>query len=333
MLYNVDMIRRSLFKPNWLLSNPHVQTMWQTFFRRNPEIITERERLFLPDGDFIDLDWSGYPGGPIVLILHGVAGNIESPYAKGMLLAISKHNWNGVFMHFRGCSGEPNLLPRHYHSGETSDLQTVITELQKRYPNKPIAVVGFSMGGGVLLKWLGETGGKNPVVGAVAISVPLELEKSAEHINKGIPSLYQWWLLRDLRRLMLRKFNKVKSETINLEEISQIRSFWEFDTKITAPLHGFADAHDYYEKASAKQYLKKIHTPTLILHAKDDPFMTPNAIEELHELSPNLTLEVSDFGGHVGFVGGTPWNPTYWLEERIPEFLEEIFNPKTSSTK
>lgn len=322
------MIKRSPFKPNWLLSNAHVQTMWQTFFRRDAEIITQRERLLLPDGDFIDLDWSGYEGGPLVLILHGVAGNLHSPYAKGMLRAITEHNWCGVFMNFRGCSGEPNLLPRNYHSGETSDLQIVVQELQKRYPNKPIATVGFSMGGNVLLKWLGETGNQNPLKAAIAISVPFELEKSANHINKGISSFYQWWLLRDLRRLMLRKFKKVKNHTLSLDEITRIRSFWEFDTKITAPLHGFADAHDYYQKSSVKQYLKKIETPTLILHAKDDPFITPNAAEELQELSANLILEISDFGGHVGFVGGTPWNPTYWLEERIPEFLQEIFKAK-----
>lgn len=320
------MIQKSPFKPSWWLSNAHLQTIWQTFFRKQPEVVTQRERILLPDGDFIDLDWAGYAGGPLILVLHGIAGNIESPYAKGMLRAIADNNWCGVFMHFRGCSGEPNRLPRAYHSGETGDLQYVVGELQRRYPNKPIAAVGFSMGGNVLLKWLGETGAENPLSGAVAVSVPFELEKSADHINKGLSRLYQWWLLRDLRNLMTRKFKKIPQALIDVNEIERIRSFWDFDNKITAPLHGFTDARDYYTKASARQYLKKIQTKTLILHSSDDPFMTKDSIAASDELSPNLTLELSDFGGHVGFVAGTPWKPVYWLEERIPIFLHEVFD-------
>lgn len=320
------MIQKSPFKPSWWLANPHIQTIWQTFFRRQPEVTTQRERLVLPDGDFIDLDWAGYEGAPIVLVLHGVAGSIESPYAKGLLRAVVDNNWCGAFMNFRGCSGEPNRLPRCYHSGETTDLDTVVSMLKKRYPTRPMACVGFSMGGNVLLKWLGETGKENKLVGAVAVSVPFELEKAANHINKGISRLYQWWLIRDLRMLMTRKFKKFKESPIKPEEIDSIQSFWDFDNKITAPLHGFADARDYYTKASVRQYLKQIEVPTLILHSSDDPFMPRDVITEATELSPNLTLELSETGGHVGFVGGTPWKPQYWLEQRIPEFLREIFN-------
>lgn len=319
------MIQKSPFKPSWWLSNAHLQTIWQTFFRKQPEVVTQRERFLLPDGDFVDLDWAGYEGGPIVLILHGMAGSIESPYAKGMLRTVVDNNWCGVFMHFRGCSGEPNRLTRTYHSGDTGDLSVVVKELQQRYPGKPVAAVGFSMGGNVLLKWLGETGANNPLVGAVAVSVPFELEKSANHINKGISRLYQWWLLRDLRALMSRKFKKGKGAPVTLEDIAHIHSFWEFDTKITAPLHGFIDAKDYYTQASARQYLKNIKIPTLILHSNDDPFMTKDSVAEANELSSELTLELSDFGGHVGFVAGTPWKPIYWLEQRIPLFLRELF--------
>ena len=322
------MIQKSLFKPSWWLSNAHFQTIWQTFFRKQPEVLTQRERFVLQDGDFIDLDWVGYEGGPIVLVLHGIAGNIESAYAKGMLRTIADNQWHGVFMHFRGCSGEPNRLSRSYHSGETGDLNYIVTQLQKRYPKKSIAAVGFSMGGNVLLKWLGETGEKNPLVGAVAVSVPLELEKSADHINKGLPRIYQWWLLRDLRELMVRKFKKATPGSIKVEDIEQIRTFWDYDNTITAPLHGFTDAHDYYTKSSVRQYLKKIQTPTLILHASDDPFMAKDSIADDQDLSAKLTFELSDFGGHVGFVAGTPWKPVYWLEERIPIFLREFFNKK-----
>jgi predicted alpha/beta-fold hydrolase len=318
------MIQKSLFKPAWWLTNPHLQTIWQTIFRRQPDVTTQRERVLLPDGDFLDLDWVGYDGAPIVLVLHGIAGNIEAPYAKGILRAIVDHNWCGAFMNFRGCSGEPNRLPRSYHSGETEDLQNVVLELKKRYPQRPIAVVGFSMGGNVLLKYLGETGAKNPLAGGVAVSVPFDLEKAANHINQGVYRLYQWWILRDLQKLLSQKFQKVKAP-VDLGDLSSIKDFWDFDNRITAPLHGFADARDYYTKSSSRQYLKKIKIPTLILHSADDPFMTKDVIADVNDLSPQLTLELSDGGGHVGFVTGTPWNPKYWLEERIPEFLKEVF--------
>jgi predicted alpha/beta-fold hydrolase len=320
------MINKSTFKPGWGLSNPHVQTMWQSLFRRQPEVLTQRERFVLPDGDFLDLDWAGYDGEPIVLVLHGIAGSIESPYAKGMLRAVVEYGWRGAVMHFRGCSGEPNRLPRIYHSGETDDLQILVSALHKRHPNNPIAVVGFSMGGNVLLKWLGETGESNPLVAAVAVSVPLELEKSADHINHGLHRFYQWWLLRDLRKRVADKFRKNKQGSpVDVEEIENIQSMLDFDNRITAPLHGFTDARDYYTKSSALQYLKQIRTPTLILHATDDPFMTTDTFVSMNDLSPNLTFELSATGGHVGFVGGTPWKPEYWLEQRIPEFLRVIF--------
>lgn len=320
------MIRKSYFKPPWWLGNAHLQTIWQTFFRRQPEVVTQRERFLLPDGDFLDLDWAGYDGAPIVLVLHGVAGSIKSPYAKGFLRAVVDHGWCGAFVHFRGCSGVPNRLPRTYHSADTSDLNTVVHELRKRYPGIPIAAVGFSMGGNILLKWLGETGKENPLAAAVAISVPFELEKSANHINQGINRFYQWYLLREIRGIVSKKFKEVKSP-IKINP-SEINSFWDLDNKITAPLHGFLDAHDYYTQASARQYLKRIQIPTLILHANDDPFMTKDVIAEANELSPYLTLELSDFGGHVGFVTGSPWKPVYWLEERVPEYLAEFFKKK-----
>lgn len=319
------MIQKSTFKPNWLMANPHIQTVWQTFFRFQPEIVTQRERFNLPDGDFIDLDWCGYEGGPLVLVLHGVAGSIQSPYAKGMLRAIADLNWHGVIMHFRGCSGDLNLLDRTYHCADTQDLAAVVAELRLRYPHKPIAVVGFSMGGNILLKWLGETGENNPINAATAVSVPLELEKAAYYINRGTSKIYQWWLLHYLRSFIKKKFKKAKKAPIQEKEIENIHSFLEFDNKITAPLHGFSNGHEYYQKASVRQYLKNIRVPTLLIEANDDPFMGKAKVDEQNELSPQLTLEISDAGGHVGFVAGTPWHPQYWLEHRIPHFFEQAF--------
>src|SRR6185437_406987 len=195
----------SPFKPAWWLSNPHLQTLWPTLCRQPIKNLSlRRERFELHDGDFLDLDWSDGGTGPIILILHGFEGSIKSPYAKGMLQAIHNKKWRGVFMHFRSCSEEYNRLPRIYHSGETNDVTTVVTELKNREPSTPIAAIGFSLGGNVLLKWLGETGHANPLTAAVAISVPFELQKAANRINKGFSRVYQWHLLKSIR-------NKVKN--------------------------------------------------------------------------------------------------------------------------
>ncbi len=321
------MIKKSTFKPAWWLRNPHLQTIWSPMFRKQPKIATRRERLELPDGDFIDLNWFGEGTGPIVVILHGLGGSLHSHYVKGMLQAIANRGWRGVLMHFRGCSGEPNRLPRHHHSGDTADLAYLVSVLHQREPGIPIAAIGFSVGGNVLLKWLGETGIHNPLKGAVAISVPFELLKAANHINSGMTKIYQWWLLKDVRATIAKKFRVVKHPVeLEPDEINSIRSFWELDDKITAPLHGFADVYDYYLRASSRQYLKNIAIPTLILHSSDDPFMTRDVIMHPEELSPQLTFELSDAGGHVGFVGGSfPWRAEYWLEKRVPDYLQQVF--------
>lgn len=320
------MIKHSDFKTPWWLANPHLQTIWPTLFWRQPLIDTVRERFELPDGDFVDLDWAGNTTGPLVLILHGLGGSIKSPYARGLLHAFAEEGWCAVFMHFRGCSGEPNRLARYYHCGDTNDVNTLVAALRKRYPRKPMAAVGISLGGNVLLKWLGETGSHNPLLGAVAVSVPFELEKAANRVNIGFSRLYQWWILRSLISLVQNKFKTSPAMVpIDMKEVNSVRNFLEFDDRVTAPLHGFTDAKDYYTKSSSRPFLKHIKVPTLVLHSIDDPFMTADVIAEDHELSPHLTLEISQGGGHVGFVTGTPWQPKYWLEERILLFLREVF--------
>ncbi len=315
------------FKPAWWLRNPHLQTLWAALLRPKIKLSIRSERLELADGDFLDLAWVGGGFGPRVLILHGLNGSIGSPYARGILQAINNRGWRGVFMHFRGCSGEPNRLAQSYHSGETRDLQAVITELIHREPNSPLFAIGYSLGGNVLLKWLGEIGESNvdsPLKAAVAVSIPFELAKTAEHLKTGFSRLYQWHLLRELSAYHHRKFKDLpKPSAINDVDVTQLKTFWEFDNAITAPLHGFKNANDYYEKSSSRQYLAKIKTPTLILHARDDPFTTLNALPKVHEVSKHVSLEFSEDGGHVGFISGKyPWKPIYWLEERIMDYLE-----------
>jgi len=319
-------MHKNQFKPAWWLPGSHLQTLWPAICRSAiKNLKLERERIELPDGDFIDLDWlNKEKKGPLVLILHGIEGSIESHYAKGMLLKISQQNWRGVFMHFRGCSGEPNRLSRGYHSGETGDLNYVVEYLLKRESNLNIAAIGYSLGGNVLLKWLGETGERNPLQAAIAISVPFELHKAAARICKGFSKLYQWYIIKCLRSRLVQKF-KLCPPTFDHSLIHKVTTMYDFDDKITAPLHGFSDVKEYYGHSSSRQYLSNIHVPTLILHAKDDPFMSEDIIPEMKELSPQVRLEVTDFGGHVGFVSGKfPWRPEYWLEERAPEFLREF---------
>lgn len=314
------------FKPAWWLPNSHLQTIWPTFCRsRIRKLPLERERLEMPDGDFIDLDWldKNNTGVPLVIILHGFEGSIDSPYARGMMQKINEQGWRCVFMHFRGCSGEPNRLPRGYHSGETADVSCMIKMFRQREPDVPIAAIGYSLGGNVLLKWLGETGCKNPLKAAIAISVPFELQKAADRIQQGFSRLYQWYFLKCIRERLLNKFQSVPPH-LDPDLLLRAATVREFDNKYTAPLHGFSNADEYYTAASSRQYLRSIQIPTLVLHARDDPFMTEDVIPGADEVSSSVTLEVTEAGGHVGFISGRyPWAPTYWLEERAPEFLRD----------
>ena len=311
------------FKPAWWCRNPHLQTLWPVFFRRwlRPEV--RRERLELPDGDFVDLDWSLNDSGPIVIIFHGLEGSSHSHYARGMLDLLPRKGYRVVVMHFRGCSGEPNRLARAYHSGDTGDIDFLVRTLKTREPNTPLATIGYSLGGNALLKWLSELGDTAPVQCAVAVSVPFLLHESTAHMQHGFARVYQWHLLKSLKRNVLRK---VQSFTLpaSADEIQKMKTFYEFDDRITGPLHGFKDAMHYYTSSSSRQYLKRIRIPTLIVHAQDDPFMHAQVIPQANELSPTVTLDLHRHGGHVGFVGGRlPWRPRYWLEERIPNWLQK----------
>lgn len=315
------------FKPAWWLPSSHLQTIWPSICRRRINLHLERERIELPDRDFVDLEWSGRnKSGPLVIILHGLEGSIDSHYAKGMLHHFANQGWRGVFMHFRGCSGMPNRLPRSYHSGDTGDINLVTHILREREPNTLMAAVGVSLGGNVLLKWLGESGSSNPLDAAIAISVPFQLHIAARRVQSGFSKFYQWYFIKCLRERLTHKF-KCRPVHLDAEIIHQIETMYDFDDKITAPLHGFDGADDYYAQASSRQYLHKIQIPTLILHSKDDPLMTEEVIPQANELSSSITLEVTEKGGHVGFVSGKyPWRPEYWLEKRISHFLETQFS-------
>ena len=316
-------IIESPYRPAWWLLNPHLQTLWPSLFRPRIPLSLDRERVELDDGDFIDLSWVRDSCGPCVLVLHGLEGGLDSHYATGTLHTLSRAGFRPVFMHFRGCSGVPNRLPRSYHSGATEDLLSVLRYLVVRLGKRPLAAVGYSLGGNLLLKYLGERTPPVPLQAAVAISVPFRLGDAMRRLDRGFSRVYQRHLVDRLKASYARKFAALASPLT--VDVSRLRSFFEFDDQVTAPLHGFAGAEDYYGRCSCRQFLRAVSTTTLILHARDDPFMFVDTIPDADELGPRTTLEVADRGGHVGFVtGAVPWRPRYWAEERLVAFLNQV---------
>lgn len=324
------MITQSQFKPAWWLANAHMQTFYSTLTRRIKAPVDARERIELPDGDFIDIAWAtnGLSSKtPLVILLHGLGGSIQSTYVAGLMRAFNRHGLRAVLMHFRGASTEPNRLLRSYHAGDTGDLHYLLQLLAQREPHSQKAAVGISLGGNVLLKWLGEQGQQSLINTAVAVSVPFQLRLVADHLSRGFARIYQEYLVRSLQRMFKRKTMHYQGElpTI-LRDVHKWRCLWTFDEFVTAPLHGFSSVHDYYREASCRSYLCHIKTPTLIIQSLDDPFMPSSAIPQKEELSSCVTLELSQTGGHVGFISGQlPAKPIYWLEQRIPEYLQKSF--------
>jgi uncharacterized protein len=317
------------FKPAWWLKNCHLQTIFAKYLAPRQQLPYRPELLNLPDGDELMLSWgelSPDSGKALVVILHGLEGNIHSHYVRGMLCKLQQQGFAVVLMHFRGCHGQANKLPRAYHSGDTADFGFVLQQLGQRYPGLPLAAVGFSLGGNVLMKYLGETAEHCPLQAAAAISAPLQLSASADRINQGFSKFYQRYLLRRLKGTMQRKLERHPDFPLAVThaDIKRLGTIRQFDQQLTAPLHGFLNAEDYYQKASAKPYLRHIKRPCLLIHAKDDPFLAPDVIPTAAELSPHSQLLLSEHGGHVGFVsGGVPWRPVYWLDQVVPAFLQQ----------
>ncbi|MCW8890262.1 MAG: hydrolase [Sedimenticola sp.] len=316
------MIQISAFKPAWWLSNPHAQTVWPFLFRNRPKLKARSECVELPDGDFLDIAWIDNQRGPFILIMHGLEGSLQSHYAANLINQLDRAGYSAVFMHFRGCSGKPNRKDRSYHSGDTKDFDFILDYIEQQSGRRVSAAIGYSLGGNVLLKWLGEAGARSRLSIAIAISVPFVLGDTASRLETGLSKLYQGHLLSSLKQSYKTRFSKRPSPLdVNVETL---KSFREYDNEVTAPLNGFRDVDHYYSDSSSRQYLKQIQTPTLILHAKDDPFMWPTTLPAQEELSESVTLEVSENGGHVGFVSGAiPGVARYWLERRIIEELQQ----------
>ncbi|MDX1443186.1 MAG: hydrolase [Gammaproteobacteria bacterium] len=320
------MIRVSRFQPAWWLRNRHLQTIVPNLFRPRPDIHVTRERIELPDGDFVDADWVGRrSSGPIVVLLHGLEGNIESRYAGWMLKRLDESGYRPVLLNFRSCSGEVNRKPNSYHSGHTADFDHFVRLVHEREPGVRMAAIGYSLGGNALLKWLGENGRQDLVETGIAASVPFRLAECSEAVNEGLSKIYQKHLMGRMKATAIAKQDLIRAAGHD-PEIHSLKTFRDFDEALTAPLHGFASADDYYDRCSSIRFLESICTPTLVIHAKDDPFMRETTPPTEDEISDFVEVELSEHGGHVGFVSGRwPWKPRYFLEERMFEHLAQHF--------
>ncbi len=314
------MIIKSKFSPRWWLRNPHLQTIVASKLSRETKVHSNRERLELEDGDFLDLNWSRRTSGAIVCLFHGLAGSIHSAYIQAVFNQLENDGMRPVLMHWRGCSGEPNRLARSYHSGATDDIHRVIKLVMQRSPDSAVFAVGYSLGANALLKYVGEQGESCQLSGAVGVCPPLVLSVGADKLNSGVTRIYQKYLLHAMRAQHESKRERYPQLMLPAANES-LNTFWRFDDALTAPLHGYADVHDYYTQCSSRQFLRQIKCKTHIVYAQDDPFFTPAVLPEHSELSDSVTLELSQHGGHVGFIGDASTNN--WLAKRVSDIVQE----------
>ena len=325
-----SLVRRSehTYRPAWWVPGGHAQTLWAKFFRRRQPLLARSERWTTPDGDFVDVHRSDAdPRAPRLLLLHGLEGTVRSHYVSGFFREAARRGWGADLLIFRGCGDEPNTAPRFYHSGETADLAFVIDRIRGEYPSAPLLLAGVSLGGNVLLKFLGEAGEAacEYVAAAATISVPFDLERGSRFIGEGFSRIYDRHFLRSLRRKALDKLARYP-RLFDRAALMRAQSIYDFDDAVTAPVHGFADAHDYYSQSSSIRFLDRIRVSTLLLSAVDDPFLPPDVLDEVRRIAAansSLHLEFTAKGGHVGFVAGRmPWRPFYYAEWRACDFID-----------
>ncbi len=310
------------YRPSYLFRSKHWSTIYPSVFRKIPEVIYERERMELPDGDFLDVDWSRKEGRHLVIVLHGLEGSADRPYVRGIIRVMNQAGWDGVGLNFRGCSGTPNRLARGYHSGETGDIKYLVEKIMAEANYETINLVGFSLGGNVTMKFLGELGKQlpAPIKRAVGISVPVDLYGSCLEIQRLHNRIYLNSFLKNLK-IKARLKESVLQSHIDLEKVYQSKDFFQFDGAATAPLHGFSSATEYYKNSSSLNYLPQITIPVLLINALNDTFLSETSYPvELAQKSKNIHLITPKYGGHVGFVTRHPEN-IYWTEQMVRNFF------------
>ncbi len=315
--------------PKWVPGG-QAQTIYPLLFKalRYPYL---RERWETPDDDFIDLDWNATAAqpafstdAPLVVLFHGLEGSSNSHYALALMRALDESGWGGVVPHFRGCSGEPNRLPRAYHSGDSTEIDWILRRLRQLYPERPLFAAGVSLGGNALLKWLGEreSAAGKILQAAAGISAPLDLVACGHNLARGFNRVYTRHFLQTLIPNAAAKLERFPG-LFDRQRLHRARTVFEFDDIVTAPLHGFAGADDYWTRCSSKPWLRGIRVPTLVLNALNDPFLPRRALPSPSEVSAAVTLEQPREGGHVGFVTGSLPGRLDWLAQRVIGFFRQ----------
>ena len=323
------MLTKSKFRPAWWLRNPHLQTLWAAKVQPAPACKFTDERLTTPDNDFVDLCSTATNNAPSVVIFHGLAGSVESPYVRALMSLLKSQGIGATLMHFRGCSAEPNLTAGAYHSGHTADIKLVIDTLHRRSPGQPLLAVGYSLGGNALLKYLA-TYRDTPLEFAIAVCPPLVLAEGAQRINTGFSKVYQRHLIQRMRHAIEVKHQRYPQLGLSQYPFNELKTFIEWDHHVTAPLHNFESGEDYYTKASTLDDLKHIDTGTHVIFSSDDPFFTRRCMPADNEaLSDAVTFEVVEGAGHVGFIsGGVPGFGRDWLRHRLATLVSDALSGK-----
>ena len=319
----------SNFKAAWWLPGPHLPTIWGKMVRRQALVHDRLERVVTPDGDHLTIARMGKirPGVPHMLILHGLEAELSAKYAHGMLTEARMRRWSGDLLMFRSCDGEVNSARRFYHSGETTDLDFVVRRLLDEHPDLHLVICGVSLGGNVLLKWLGEQSDRVPsqIKRAAAVSVPYDLEAGARLMEHGFSRVYVRHFLATLVAKTVAKL-ETYPDLCDRKKLLAARTFFDFDDVLTGPLHGFTGAHDYYQRSSSIHFLGDIRVPTLLMSAWNDPFLPASVLIAVHNIAKRheyLFVEFSRDGGHVGWVAGQPWAQGYYMEGRVVRWLAE----------
>lgn len=309
--------------PSWLPGG-HLQTIFPATCIAKPKVAYRRERWQTPDDDFIDIDFvDGKPGRPFIVLFHGLEGSSDSHYARALMAHIASLGWSGAVPHFRGCSGELNQAPRFYHSGDAQEVDWIVRKLvneRELLAASKFYAVGVSLGGNALLRWLGESQHQAEIVDAAcAVSAPLDLAGGGAALSRGINMIYTRVFLQTLKPKCLQKLKQFPG-LFDRDAMLGARNLYEFDNIVTAPLHGYRDTDDYWDRASAKHVLTDITVPTLVLNAKNDPFLPAQHLPRT--ASPQVTLDYPEHGGHVGFAAGGLPGQLDWLPQRLLRFLE-----------